>query len=140
MASKTQSKKSTPRQLAKLPAKGSVKSSAKASAKASERRVHKRVPINIWVREERGNYYFLYKATDISEMGMFLEKKIDNPCPEAQSLFKFTLPKSSRLITVVGNTIFSNTSSMGSRPGSGIRFLNVNNQDKKLLVKYINQF
>ncbi len=112
----------------------------KSTSKQPERRVHKRVPINIWVREERGNYYFLFKATDISESGMFLEKKIDNPSPEAQSMFKFTLPKSSRLISVVGNTVFSNTSTQGTRPGSGVRFLNVNNQDKKLLLKYINQF
>jgi len=44
--------------------------------KQSERRGARRIPINIWVREERQDYYFLYKATDISEGGMFLEKKI----------------------------------------------------------------
>jgi hypothetical protein len=51
----------------------------KKALKQSERRVHRRIDVNMWVREERHDYYYLYKATDISEGGLFLEKKIDSP-------------------------------------------------------------
>ena len=111
-----------------------------AVQKQSERRLHKRVNINIWVREEKENYYYLYKATDISEGGIFLEKKIDVPNSQARSILKFTLPKSSRLITVAVDVIFSNTStSHPYRPGSGIKFSNLTNQDRKLITKFIHQ-
>ncbi len=110
-----------------------------ASKKQSERRLARRIPINIWVREERQDYYFLYKATDISEGGMFLEKKIENPNCTVRSTFKFTLPKSSRLITVEGQIVFTSTSSTSPRSGSGIKFVGVSNQDKKLITKFIHQ-
>ena len=110
-----------------------------ASKKDSERRVHRRVPVNIWVREERGDYYFLYKATDISEGGIFLEKKIESPTCKDFSTLKFTLPKSSRLICVSGNVVFSNTTSSHPRSGSGLKFSNLTLQDKKLILKYIQQ-
>lgn len=109
------------------------------SKKHSERRIARRVPINIWVREERQDYYFLYKATDISEGGMFLEKKIEIPHSIVRSTFKFTLPKSSRLITVEGEVAFTAVSATSLRSGSGIKFMAVSNQDKKLITKFIHQ-
>ena len=110
-----------------------------ASRKKSERRLGRRIPINIWVREERQDYYFLYKATDISAGGMFLEKKIENPNCMVRSTFKFTLPKSSRLITVEGEVVFTAVTTTNPRSGSGILFINVSNQDKKLINKFIHQ-
>lgn len=104
----------------------------------TERRTHNRIPINIWVREERSDYYYLFKATDISEGGLFLEKKIDVPDSNVISTFKFTLPKSSRLITAQGIVIFSNTPTQSGRLGSGIKFVNLSNQDKKLIIKFLN--
>ena len=109
------------------------------SKKQPERRIATRIPINIWVREERQDYYFLYKATDISEGGMFLEKKIEAPHSTVRSTFKFTLPKSSRLITVEGQVAFTAVSATSPRSGSGIKFVGVSNQDKKLITKFIHQ-
>lgn len=93
----------------------------------------------MWVREEREDYYFLYKATDISEGGLFLEKKIESPHSIVRSTFKFTLPKSSRLIAADGVVVFTNTSTKNSRPGSGVKFLHMSNQDKKLIMKFLRQ-
>lgn len=109
------------------------------SKKQAERRFTRRIPINIWVREERQDYYFLFKATDISEGGMFLEKKIEAPHSTVRSTFKFTLPKSSRLITVEGEVAFTAVSAISPRSGSGIRFISVSNQDKKLITKFVHQ-
>lgn len=102
-----------------------------------ERRTHHRILVNIWVREERSDFYYLYKATDISEGGMFLEKKMEVPDCKALSTFKFTLPKSSRLITAEGMVVFSNTSNKSNRPGSGVKFTHISHQDKKLITKYV---
>ena len=107
-----------------------------------ERRQARRVEVNMWVREERSDYYYLFKATDISEGGLFLEKKIDVPNATAQSVFKFTLPKSSRLISAYGVVAFTSTSSSSQRSlkiGSGIKFLSISNQDKKLISKFLRQ-
>lgn len=115
------------------------KTQKKAQPKQSDRRSSKRVSINIWVREERDDYYFLYKATDISDGGIFLEKKIEAPNTTPRSTFKFTLPKSSRLICVDGDSVFTHTSTTSPRPGTGIKFVNLTNQDRKLLTKYLSQ-
>ena len=111
----------------------------KAAKSAQERRQAKRVPVNMWVREERADYYFLYKATDISEGGIFLEKKIETPSSKVISTFKFTLPKSSRLITADGLVMFTNTSTQNDKVGSGVKFIQISNADKKLLTKFIRQ-
>jgi len=108
MASKSSSKK------------GVVKK--ESAKKESDRRIFRRVPVNIWVREEKGDYYFLYKAT----------------CKD-RSILKFTLPKSSRLICVQSDIIFSNTTTTQPRAGSGLKFVNLSTQDKKLITKYIQQ-
>ena len=125
MASKSSSKK------------GVVKK--ESAKKESDRRIFRRVPVNIWVREEKGDYYFLYKATDISEGGIFLEKKIESPSCKDRSILKFTLPKSTRLICVQSDIIFSNTTTTQPRAGSGLKFVNLSTQDKKLITKYIQQ-
>ena len=111
----------------------------KKSPKRPERRSYRRISVNMWVREEKDDYYFLYKATDISEGGFFLEKKIENPNSQMRSTFKFTLPKSSRLISVDGIVAFTTTSASGHQPGSGVKFLNVTNQDRKLITKFLRQ-
>lgn len=111
----------------------------KKMSKQPERRANRRIQVNMWVREEREDYYFLYKATDISEGGLFLEKKIERPNCLARSTFKFTLPKSSRLISVDGTVAFTTTSSQNARSGSGIRFIEMTNQDKKLIHKFLRQ-
>ena len=113
--------------------------SKSSSKKGIERRIFRRVPVNIWVREEKGDYYFLFKATDISEGGIFLEKKIESPSCKDRSTLKFTLPKSSRLICVQSDIIFSNTTTTQPRSGSGLKFVNLTSQDKKLITKYIQQ-
>ena len=105
-----------------------------------ERRQARRVEVNMWVREERDDYYYLYKATDISEGGLFLEKKIEPPNFPIQSIFKFTLPKSSRLISAQGVVAFTSTpSEASSKVGSGIKFITISNQDKKLISKFLRQ-
>jgi len=111
----------------------------KKSKQPPERRVYRRALVNMWVREEIGDYYFLYKAIDISEGGIFLEKKIAKPNDQTHSVLKFTLPKSSRLITVGGTIAFTNVSTELRPPGSGVKFINLSLQDKKLILKYINQ-
>ena len=112
---------------------------SKKESKHAERRSSKRISVNMWVREEQGDYYFLYKAADIGEGGLFLEKKIEKPHSQVRSTFKFTLPKSSRLISAEGIVAYTQTSTENSRVGSGIRFICLNNQDKKLLTKFIRQ-
>lgn len=93
----------------------------------------------MWVREEIGDYHFLYKAGDISEGGVFLEKKIAKPNDRTHSVLKFTLPKSSRLITVSSTVAFTNISTEARIGGSGVKFMDLSIQDKKLISKYINQ-
>lgn len=111
----------------------------KKKSKLPERRVYRRALVNMWVREEIGDYYFLYKAIDISEGGIFLEKKIAKPNDQTFSVLKFTLPKSSRLITVGGTVAFTHPSTELRPSGSGVRFVNLSLQDKKLISKYISQ-
>jgi len=107
--------------------------------KHPDKRAYPRISVNMWVREERSDYYFLYKATDISEGGLFLEKKIDSPNPQVRSMFKFTLPKSSRLIEAEGGVVYTATSKQGNRVGSGVRFDQMSNHDRKLILKFIRQ-
>lgn len=111
----------------------------KQVSKFPERRLSKRTVVNMWVREERDDYYFLYKALDLSEGGLFLEKKIERPNCVTRSTFKFTLPKSSRLIAVDGVVAFTTTMECGGKVGSGIKFIDISNQDRKLIIKFLRQ-
>lgn len=80
-----------------------------------ERRKSQRVPVDFWVREERDDFFFLYRCTNISETGIYLiGRKIDrfSIMSEKKSRFTLHLPSLKEKLTLPGRTVWQETNSM----------------------------
>lgn len=92
----------------------------------SERRGSQRVPVDFWVREERGDFYFLYRCTDISESGMFLAgRRLDRKSLQASgdSKFYIPLPEFNEVVILRGQTAWQrNPHDLDQPSGSAITF------------------
>ena len=104
---------------------------------SKERRKHKRVPVDLWVKEEAGDYYYFHQAGDLSLGGLFLNNKIISKETKLAT-YKFKLPNSSEVITVKGEAIFDIVKNkFQKRTGTGVKFLNLSQDHKKIIEEYI---
>lgn len=98
-----------------------------------ERRNSDRVKTQqIWVREENGEYLFSYAAKDLSEEGIFLDKRTVSPSQEPFSKFTFSLPDGSFLRNITGRVVREE-----KRQGAAIQFLNISEDVRMILKKFI---
>ena len=104
---------------------------------SKERRRFKRIPVDLWVKEESGDYYFFHQASDLSIGGLFLNNKvISNELRRAT--YKFKLPNSSEVITVQGEAVYDLVKDkLQKKTGTGIRFLNLKPEYKRVIEDYI---
>lgn len=102
-----------------------------------ERRKFKRIPVDLWVKEESGDYYFFHQASDLSIGGLFLNNKIiSNDMKKAT--YKFKLPNSSGVITVMGEAVYDLVKNkLQKKGGTGIKFLNLTPEFKRVIEDYI---
>jgi len=91
-----------------------------------DRRQFPRLPFDLWVREERGDFFFLYRCTNISEGGLFLAgRKIDvqTILPKPVSKFYIPLPTLKEVLVLKGTTKWQRITHTSDNPsGSAIEF------------------
>lgn len=105
-------------------------------AKKFEKRKSGRAPIEMWVKEEAGDYYYIHRACNISVGGLFLEKKFAAN-KKGISTFLFRLPISQELIVVQGKPAHDTAGKKTSPIGTGIEFVDLPKDAKKLIQKYV---
>jgi len=81
-------------------------------------------------------------STNISEGGLYLETL--NPFPAGvKLLLRFNLPESEKIIEIVGEVVYSVEEIFDvdnwDLPGMGIKFLSVDDVDKELIKKFIEE-
>ena len=105
--------------------------------KKVEKRGSKRAPIEMWVKEEAGDYYYIHRACNISIGGLFLEKKFAAN-KKGISTFLFRLPISHELIVVQGKPAHDTAGKKKtSNTGTGIQFVDLPKDARKLIHKYV---
>lgn len=101
-----------------------------------------RAPIKVLVDYKDSDVFLFDYTQNISRTGLFLETTKTLPIGTTV-LLSFTLPQSPRLITTLGEVVWSQRSSpRGSSPipGMGIRFREMSQEDERLIAEYIKRF
>jgi hypothetical protein len=103
-----------------------------------ERRNSDRVSLNdIWVREENGDYLFSYSVKNISEDGLFLDKRVLSPDQEPFSKFSFSLPNGTILRGIVGKVVREEKSN--SLRGVAVHLQNLTEEARIALKKFVSE-
>ncbi|MBI2608477.1 MAG: PilZ domain-containing protein [Deltaproteobacteria bacterium] len=103
----------------------------------SEKRKHLRAPVEMWVKEESEEHYFVHRASNISIGGLFLENKVVVK-KNTISTYLFRLPTSQQLIVVQGKPVYDSISEKKkNRKGTGIKFLDLSPEAKQLIRDYV---
>ena len=71
---------------------------------ASDRRTEKRIPVEMWVEEQRGTDLYFQRSANISTGGIYLDGTIPHPKGTHVQL-KFTLPGEAEAVEVRGEIV-----------------------------------
>lgn len=96
------------------------------------------LPVNYWVGEDLHLQY----CFDLSADGMFIIVTEDAPPPVGTRLaLRFWLPSSDKLVATPANVVWLNTPGEGLRishpPGMGVRFVDLDPEDRRLIEGFV---
>jgi hypothetical protein len=89
----------------------------------------------MWVREENGDYFFTYVAANLSEEGLFLQKRLPSPDQEPYSRYTFSLPNGKVFRGLTGRIV--REQKLGAGKGAGVQFLNLPEHVRIALRQFI---
>ena len=101
-----------------------------------ERRGGDRIPVTIWVEELKGEDVYFQQAGNLSVGGVFFERTIPHPVGTKVRL-KFELPENSGVIDTTGEVV--NVPDDPSGLGAGIRFVELDAVEQRLIEEYVNK-
>lgn len=105
----------------------------------AESRINQRAPLEVKVGMNTGSNIFAGLSMNISSGGLFVATYTPAPIGEHVPL-NFSLPDSEKVIQVTGEVCWSreyNPVYPDTHPGMGLRFLNLNPEDQKLINDFI---
>jgi hypothetical protein len=102
----------------------------------SDRRKGPRIPVSIWVEETKGEDLYFHRAGNLSIGGVFFERTIPHPIG-TQVRLKFELPGDKGVIETLGEVVSTPTDPSGL--GAGIKFLELDAVEERLIKEYIDQ-
>ncbi|MFH1263320.1 MAG: TIGR02266 family protein [Pseudomonadota bacterium] len=110
------------------------------SEDSKEKRLSRRVPTKFKVDWKSEGTFLYENATNISEHGIFIET--DKPMdPGTMIELQFTSPDTEKKIEVLGEVAWANPLRPQKKdnynPGMGIRFVNLNEIDKEMILSLI---
>jgi type IV pilus assembly protein PilZ len=111
----------------------------------ADRRIHERVVVDLEI-DYRANETFLFAyITDISAMGIFVQTNTPEPVGTRLNLcFRLPLEMGGRFLEVAGEVMWLNQvrpdDSDGRNPGMGIRFLELNDEDRADVMRLVHTF
>ncbi len=85
----------------------------------------------LWVKEMNGDYLFSFKAQNISEEGIFVEKKMCASDQEPFSQLSFTLPNGKFIRNVTARIVRQD------KKGAAYEFLNMSEEMRLELKRYL---
>jgi uncharacterized protein (TIGR02266 family) len=99
-----------------------------------DRREHARVPLDLWVEEEKGNELYFRRTGNVSTGGIYFEQTIPHALGTKVRL-RFSLPGSPDVIEALGEIV--NTPSVKDGLGMGLRFTDVPADAMKRLESFL---
>ena len=121
------------------------------SKEVQEKRLHRRASLKVWAtsRDEalewiepedmRDDIAFCYNTSDISKGGIFLETQSPLPLGTEMEL-EFELPGVEETMKVKGRvvrTVMGDTVEALRRPGMGLEFIDIGEEEKRKIEKFI---
>ncbi len=101
-----------------------------------DRRTAARVPLDLWVEEEKGNELYFRRTGNVSIGGIYFEQTIPHALGTKVKL-KFSLPGSGNVIEAQGEIV--NTPQVKDGLGMGLRFTDVAPDALKALEQFLDE-
>lgn len=93
-----------------------------ADRRRGDRRRHARVPLDLWVEEEKGNELYFRRTGNVSTGGIYFEQTIPHALGTRVRL-RFSLPGASDVLEATGEIV--NTPTVKDGLGMGLRFTDI---------------
>src|SRR5688572_23422127 len=100
----------------------------------ADRRRAARVPLDLWVEEEKGNELYFRRTGNVSVGGIYFEQTIPHALGTKVKL-RFSLPGSSTVIEATGEIV--NTPQVKDGLGMGLRFVHLDAVAQQKLATFI---
>ena len=100
----------------------------------SDRRHAGRVPLDLWVEEEKGNELYFRRTGNVSLGGIYFEQTIPHALGTRVKL-RFSLPGSTNVMEAAGEIV--NTPTVKDGLGMGLRFTDVSPEVLRALGKFL---
>jgi uncharacterized protein (TIGR02266 family) len=101
-----------------------------------DRRHASRVPLDLWVEEEKGNELYFRRTGNVSVGGIYFEQTIPHALGTKVKL-RFSLPNTPTIIEAAGEIV--NTPQVKDGLGMGLRFTEVSPDALKALQRFLEE-
>jgi uncharacterized protein (TIGR02266 family) len=102
--------------------------------RVKERRAERRVPLDLWVEEEKGAELYFRRTGNVSLGGVFFEQSIPHAHGTRVRL-RFALPAEGPPLQVAAEIVNTPVSKDGL--GMGLRFVDLSDDDRKTLQAFL---
>jgi uncharacterized protein (TIGR02266 family) len=100
----------------------------------TDRRGSTRVPLDLWVEEEKGDELYFRRTGNLSQGGVYFEQTIPHTLGTRVKL-RFALPGESHVIEAMGEIV--NTPGEKDGLGMGLKFVDLTDEDRTRLDTFI---
>ena len=101
-----------------------------------DRRTASRIPLDLWVEEEKGNELYFRRTGNVSLGGIYFEQTIPHALGTRVKL-RFSLPGSTNVMEAAGEIV--NTPQVKDGLGMGLRFTDVSPDVLRALGKFLEE-
>ena len=105
-----------------------------ADRRSHDRRTANRIPLDLWVEEEKGNELYFRRTGNVSLGGIYFEQTIPHALGTRVKL-RFSLPGSTDVMEAAGEIV--NTPQVKDGLGMGLRFTDVSPAVLRALGKFL---
>lgn len=102
--------------------------------RGGDRRGGSRIPLDLWVEEERGDELYFRRTGNLSPGGVYFEQTIPHALGTRVKL-RFALPGESAVIEAEGEIV--NTPGEKDGLGMGLRFIDLSDEDRARLDEFV---
>ena len=104
--------------------------------RSHDRRTANRIPLDLWVEEEKGNELYFRRTGNVSLGGIYFEQTIPHALGTRVKL-RFSLPGSTNVMEAAGEIV--NTPQVKDGLGMGLRFTDVSPDVLRTLGKFLEE-
>lgn len=104
--------------------------------RSHDRRTAGRVPLDLWVEEEKGNELYFRRTGNVSLGGIYFEQTIPHALGTRVKL-RFSLPGSTEVMEAAGEIV--NTPQVKDGLGMGLRFTEISPSVQRALGKFLEE-